>query len=354
MTDQNSNTKNFISTGLDGIVSKNTATSAQLDKAIEKKVIQEIEAKTAKSSPLHSVQLLSSNILPLIRNDHHKKTAQAFFRENYRIGFKSAQSGVMNTYGGTSHNAICDRLFNMLNLEDRTVQNRAYDSKELELLSNFLTRLIIDHKIKLHKGFSTKVGSGQYFLLPKKEALIIKNDTQVSAKIVGKKRRLDDLLERTYIKERSQNPFHNFAFDTNVLYLPNYALINRTARTWSKPNILRFYKDHYHVVFTKDEDPKKIYKLNDLIYQDLLNHMFDNMLDNGLVLKEVKFKKDQLNELSTAIDKWINTGNLRGKFSLMSKTDATTLHNRTIQIRKRERKLAKQQKQAQVQNSVAV
>lgn len=344
MTDQNSNTKSFISTGLDGIVSKRTATSTQLDKVIEKKLIQEIEAKTAKKSPLHSIQLLSPNILPLIRTNHLTKTAQAFFRENYRIGFKSAQSGVMNTYGGMSHNAICDRLFNMLNLEDRTVQNRAYDSKELELLSNFLTRLIIDYKIKLHKGFSTKVGSGQYFLLPKKEALIIKKDTQVTAKIVGKKRMFDDLLERTYIKERSQNSFHNFAFDTNVLYLPNYALIKRTARTWSKPNILRFYKDHYHIVFTKDEDPKKIYKLNDLIYQDLLNHMFDNMLDNGLVLKEVKFKKDQLNELSTAIDKWINTGSLRGKFSLMSKTDATTLHNRTIQLRKRERKLAKVQK----------
>lgn len=53
MTDQNSNTKSFISTGLNGIVSKRSATSTQLDKAIEKKLIQEIEAKTAKNVFTH-------------------------------------------------------------------------------------------------------------------------------------------------------------------------------------------------------------------------------------------------------------------------------------------------------------
>lgn len=345
MADQNKKTGNFISTGLDGIIGTPTSLPPQVDKAIQQKIVRQMERPPQlKKSPLDGITLPSRQLLPVISSPHQRKKAQANIRENYRIGFKSSKNGNMNIFSGSSYNAICDRLFYKLETVNRTFQDKAYQPSELKQISEFLTRLIIAHKVNLHKGCSTKDGSGEYLLLPKKDALTINTETKAKAKAVGRQNKLDATLEKTYIQERSQNPFHNFVLGSKELHLPRFMLATKNERNWSKSNTLRYYKDKYHIIFTKTQDNKKVYKLHDLIYQDVLNHLFDTLLDRGFVLKECKFRKDQLPEISTAINNWMNTGELGGSFSILPKTEATDLHNRTIQFRKRERKLAKLKK----------
>lgn len=346
MTDQNQKTGNFISTGLKGIIGNPTRLPPKIDQAIQQKVIKQMQCDsvTLKDSPLSRVILPSAQILPFRRSLQHKKQAQAFFKENYHIGFKSAKSGAMNIFQGSSFNSICERLFYLLDTVDRTFQNRLYQPSEIDQISDFLSALILEHKVRVYKGLSTTVGSGRYLLLPKNEALAINTETKAKAKVVGKQKKLDALLDKTYVQERAQNPFHNFVLGSKELHLPRFMLSTKNERNWSKSNTLRFYKDQYHIIFTKTQDDKKVYKLNDLIYQDVLNSLFDTLLERGFVLKECKFKKEQLPEISTAINNWMNTGELRGSFSILPKSEATNLHNRTIQFRKRERQLAKIQK----------
>lgn len=348
MTDQDKKTGNFISTGLEGIIGNPTCLPSEIDKAIQQKVVKQMDLKSPKpkpnTSPLDGVSLPPAQVLPFRRSLQHKKQAQAFFKENYLIGFKSAKSGAMNIFQGSSFNSICERLFHLLDTVDRTFQNRLYQPSEIDQISDFLSALILEHKVRVYKGLSTTVGSGRYLLLPKNEALAINTETKAKAKVVGKQNKLDTLLDTTYVKERAQNPFHNFVLGSKELHLPRFMLSTKNERDWSKSNTLRFYKDQYHIIFTKTQDDKKVYKLNDLIYQDVLNSLFDTLLERGFVLKECKFKKEQLPEISTAINNWMNTGELRGSFSILPKSEATNLHNRTIQFRKRERQLAKSQK----------
>lgn len=134
--------------------------------------------------------------------------------------------------------------------------------------------------------------------------------------------------------DQSEKHHENFCIHSSKLQISTDLVTPKNKATRSKPFMVNFFKQKYHLVFVSSTNSKHVHKIDDFMYEQFLYSLYETLLQRGSALREKKFNPNELVRISESIDKWINSGKVNGHYFLLEKSEANQKHQRTINLTK--------------------